>query len=223
VTLRRGPFGDYVQLGEATGEGKKKTKPKRASLVKGMAPAEITLEIGLALLSLPREVGPHPDSGEPISAGIGRFGPYVKHQSTYKSLTDGDDVLTVGLNRAVDLIAQAPVKVPAKALGDHPDDGKPITIHSGRYGPYVQHLKIRATLPKDIAEDSITLLQAVELIKAKATKSGAAPKAKKPTAKKPAVKKPATKKTAAKKTAAKKPTATKKPAPKKTAAPVADA
>jgi DNA topoisomerase-1 len=223
VTLRRGPFGDYVQLGEATGEGKKKTKPKRASLVKGMAPADITLEIGLALLSLPREVGPHPDSGEPISAGIGRFGPYVKHQSTYKSLTDGDDVLTVGLNRAVDLIAQAPVKVPAKALGDHPDDGKPITIHSGRYGPYVQHLKIRATLPKDIAEDSITLLQAVELIKAKATKSGAAPKAKKPTAKKPAVKKPATKKTAAKKTAAKKPTATKKPAPKKTAAPVADA
>ncbi|MEC7572692.1 MAG: type I DNA topoisomerase [Pseudomonadota bacterium] len=172
VTLRRGPFGDYVQLGEATGEGKKKTKPKRASLAKGMVPAEVTLETALGLLSLPREVGPHPDSGEPITAGIGRFGDYVKHQSTYKSLTDGDDVLTIGLNRAVDLIAQAPQRTPAKALGDHPDDGVPVTIHSGRYGPYVQHHKVRATLPKGVAEDSVTLAQAVELIAAKAAKAG---------------------------------------------------
>ncbi|MDA8573989.1 type I DNA topoisomerase [Alphaproteobacteria bacterium] len=215
VTLRRGPFGDYVQLGEATGEGKKKTKPKRASLAKNMVAAEITLVQGLALLSLPREVGPHPDSGEPISAGIGRFGPYVKHQSTYKSLTDGDDVLTIGLNRAVDLIAQAPKKVPAKTLGEHPDDNAPITVHSGRYGPYVQHQKIRATLPKDVAEDSLTLEQAVALIKAKAEKSGTATKAKKPAAKKTAAKKPAAKKTTTKKAAAKKPAAKKKAAAKK--------
>ena len=94
----------------------------------------------------------------------------MKHQSTYKSLTDGDDVLTIGLNRAVDLIAQAPQRTPAKALGDHPDDGVPVTIHSGRYGPYVQHLKVRATLPKGVAEDSVTLAQAVELIAAKAAK-----------------------------------------------------
>ena len=145
---------------EAAGEVEK-TKPKRASLAKGMVPAEVTLETALGLLSLPREVGPHPDSGEPITAGIGRFGAYVKHQSTYKSLTDGDDVLTIGLNRAVDLIAQAPQRTPAKALGDHPDDGVPVTIH--RPGPMRSTTRSARRRPK-VAEDSVTLGQAIELI-----------------------------------------------------------
>src|SRR5690606_33140559 len=98
------PFGVYLQLGEAEGD----EKPKRASLPKNLAPAEVDLKKALALLALPREIGRHPDDGKPITAGIGRYGPYVKHGSTYRSLSEGDDVLTIGLNRAVALVPEAP-------------------------------------------------------------------------------------------------------------------
>ena len=201
VTVRRGPYGAYVQLGPATTppapppepavKGKKKAKieaekPKRVSIPKGLPPAEVDLDTGLRLLALPREVGKHPESNEAISAGIGRFGPYLKHGPVYKSLADDDDVLTIGLNRAVVLLAegkQRAAAVPGRVLGNHPADGKPITIGSGRFGPYAKHGSLYASLPKAISPDAITLEQAVELIAAKAAKSGGAVKAKTPAAK----------------------------------------
>jgi DNA topoisomerase I len=167
VSLRQGPYGQYVQLGEPEG----KTKPKRASLAKSMDAATIDLERGLALLALPREVGMHPETGEKILAGIGRYGPYINHGGNYLSLKEDDDVLAIGLNRAVALIADAPQKAPAKSVGDHPKDGKPVTLRSGRYGPYVQHGTLRATLPKGTDADSMTIEKAVEILAAKASRA----------------------------------------------------
>ncbi len=205
VTLRKGPYGVYVQLGEPEG----KTKPKRASLPKGMDPADVTLDKALALLALPREIGLHPETKQPILAGIGRFGPYLKHGDTYKSLGRDDDVLEIGLNRAVVVLAEAKggrkAAAPAKTLGDHPDGG-PVTLHDGRYGPYVQHGSVRATIPRDADKDTYTLEEAVPLLAAKAAKDAAS-------GKKPA-KKAAPKKTAA----AKAPAEKKAPAAKKTPA-----
>ena len=126
----------------------------------------------MALLSLPREVGPEPDTGEMISAAIGRFGPYIKLGGTYVSLKGDDDVLTIGLNRAVHLLADAPRKDPPRELGSHPKDNKPVTLRQGRWGAYVQHGKLMATLPKHLDKDSITLEQAIELLDAKAAKGG---------------------------------------------------
>ncbi|GAA0581939.1 type I DNA topoisomerase [Caenispirillum bisanense] len=212
VTLRKGPYGVYVQLGEAEG----KTKPKRASLPKGMDPADVTLDKALALLSLPREIGLHPETKQPILAGIGRFGPYLKHGDTYKSLGRDDDVLEIGLNRAVVVLAEAKggrkAGAPAKTLGEHPDGG-PVTLHDGRYGPYVQHGSVRATIPRDADKDSYTLEDAVPLLAAKAAKDAASGKkpAKKAAPKKAAAAKaPAEKKApAAKKAPAKKPATSK--------------
>ena len=210
VTLRKGPFGFYVQLGEPGEDG---SKPKRASLPKGQAPDEVTLDQAVRLLALPREVGAHPESGEPIVAGLGRYGPYIKHGSTYCSLKEGDDVLTIGLNRAVTLLAEAPArgrKSSGKPIGDHPEDGKPVTLHQGRYGPYVKHNKLNATITGDITPDEITLDQAVALLAAQAEKKGRkTPKktaAKKKTAQKTVTKtaKKTAKKATAKKTAKKK-------------------
>ena len=216
VSMRKGPYGTYVQLGEKTDEV---PKPKRASLTKGMNPADVTLETALGLLALPREVGPDPESGEIILAGIGRYGPYLKIGSTYVSIPAGDDVLTIGINRAVDLIANNPKKKsPGRELGEY--EGKQITVGSGRFGPYVKHLKTYATIPKSITPEEVTLEQAIDLIKAKVEKSGGAKKApakKAPAKKTAAAKKPAAKKATAKKTPAKK-TAAKKPAAKKPAA-----
>jgi DNA topoisomerase-1 len=169
VTLRKGPYGHYVQLGEP--EGKK--KPKRASLPKGLSPADVDLERALGLLRLPRDVGPHPETGEMIQAGLGRYGPYLKYDGGFTSLPADDDVLTIGLNRAVTIIAESQAKKGGGKtieLGNHPDDGKPVKIKSGRFGPYAEHGKIRATLPKGTEMDAVTLEQAVELIKAKAAK-----------------------------------------------------
>ena len=214
VTLRKGPYGHYVQLGEPEGEGKKKTKPRRASLVKGTDPATVDLNKALSLLSLPREVGPHPETGEVISAGLGRYGPYLKMGSTYVSLKEGDDVLDVGLNRAVVLFAEAPQKKSSgKSLGDHPSDGKPVTLRAGRYGPYVQHGSLRASLPSGVDAETLDLNGAVTILEEKSAKSPAKkPAAKKAPAKKPAAKKAAPKKSPAKKTIAKKPAAKKTPA-----------
>ncbi|WP_374447271.1 type I DNA topoisomerase [Stella sp.] len=172
VWMRKGPYGQYVQLGDADGGD----KPKRQSIPKGLAPGDVTLDTALALLALPRTVGTHPESGEPILAGIGRFGPYLKHGSVYKSLGAGDDVLTIGLNRAVDLLASAPGRggrQPGRPVGEHPDDGKPITVHAGRYGPYVQHGDIRATLPKGMVADAVTVAVALPLLAERAAKAPA--------------------------------------------------
>ena len=215
VTVRKGPFGFYVQRGEPTEDG---DKPKRSSIPKELSPLAVTFEQALALLALPREIGAHPESGDPIVAGLGRYGPYVKHGRTYVSLKDGDEVLSIGLNRAVTLIAEAPARRganPGKEIGVHPDDEKPITAHEGRYGPYVKHGRLNATLPKGLAPDSVTVERAVELLAAQAEKKKA--KSGKKTAVKKATKK-ATKK-AAKKTTKKtaKKAATKKSAKKATA------
>jgi DNA topoisomerase-1 len=191
VTLKKGPFGYYVQLGEARA---KKEKPKRASLLKAMDPATLTLEEALALLSLPREVGRHPTSGQPILAGVGRFGPYLKHGSAYVSLGADENVLSIGLNRAATLIDEAPAKRtragarPLRELGAHPDDGKVVEVYAGRYGPYVKHGKINASLPKDAAPEGVTLEEAVRLIAERASKLAGAPPRRRVKAKKAAEK-----------------------------------
>jgi DNA topoisomerase I len=208
VTARSGRFGPFVQLGE--GE-----KPKRSSIPKGLSLSGITIEEALALLSLPREVGKHPEDGEPILANNGRFGPYVQHGKTYANLTAGEDVLTIGLNRAVDLIATKLAKGPGRfqrnaptgrALGNHPDGGD-VQVMDGKYGAYVKWSDVNATIPKAIEKDAITLEQALELIKARQAAMPAKKTAKKVAPKKVADKKPAAKKPAAKKAAAKKPAA----------------
>jgi DNA topoisomerase-1 len=170
VSLRKGPYGTYVQLGD--GE-----KPKRSSLPKGMAPADVTLESALKLLALPREIGPHPEGGEPIVAGLGRFGPYIRHGKVFKSIAADDDVLTIGLNRAVSLLAEPRQgrrggRTALKEVGAHPDDGAPIQLYSGRYGPYVAHGGINATLPRDVAPEEIKLDEAIELLRAQAARTG---------------------------------------------------
>ena len=189
VTLRSGRFGPYVQLGEAV-DGE---KPKRAGLPKGTAPEDVDLDRALALLSLPREVGRHPEDGEPIRGGIGRFGPYVQHGKTYANLEAGDDIFHIGLNRAVTLIAEKLAKGPrfrrfgsdpGRPLGDHPTRGGPIAAKNGRYGPYVSHDGVNATLPRDKTPETITLEEAAALIDARSER-GPAPHARPRKAKRP--------------------------------------
>ena len=187
VTLRKGPYGFYVQLGEELEKEKGKKappKPKRASVPRHMDPAALDLDAALGLLSLPREVGPHPETGRIITAGIGRFGPYIKHGSIYVSLKE-DDVLSIGLNRAVTLFAEAPSSG-AREVGDHPRDGKPITIRKGRWGLYVKHGRINASLPDTTEPDDLTIEQAVLLLEDRAKKG---PQKKATTKKKPKKKK----------------------------------
>jgi DNA topoisomerase-1 len=180
VTLRQGPYGPYVQLGEAD-PAKKDEKPKRVSLPKQMPPDEVTLDRAVALLNLPRVVGKHPETRHDILAGIGRFGPYLKHDGVFKSIPRDEDVLTIGLNRAVDLLATAGrgrQRAPGREIGKHPADQAPVTLHQGKYGPYVAHGKIYASLPRDMEEKDLTLELAVALLAAKAAKKPgkAAPK-----------------------------------------------
>ena len=165
VTLRRGPYGFYVQLGEAEG----KTKPKRASLTRDINPEDLNLQTAIGLLSLPREVGLHTTENEMITAAIGRFGPYIKMGGTYVSLKE-DSVLEIGLNRAIDLLADAPRRPAPVDIGKHPDDGKPITLKTGRYGPFVEHGSTKATLPKDEKDKIPSLELAIELIQKKSSK-----------------------------------------------------
>ena len=226
IHLKSGRFGPYVQRGEATPENK---KPPRSSLPKqgrdylpGWGPNEITLEQAVTLLTLPRQIGEHPDGGM-IASNLGRFGPYIMHQRpdeekpVYVNLKETLDVFEIGMNRAVEMLAEkranpgrgrrAAAK-PLKELGEHPESGGAISIMDGRYGPYVKWEKVNATLPKDVEPKDVTVEMAVQLIadkagktKKKAPAKKAAPKkaaAKKTTAKKPAAKKTASKKTAAK-------------------------
>lgn len=210
VHLKSGRFGPYVQLGE----GK---EPKRSSLPKGWDAASLTLEGALKLLSLPREVGLHPETGLPISAGIGRYGPFVLHDGKYANLPDVEEVFTVGLNRAVDLIAQKAAggfqRASASSIKTFEHDDGPIKIAVGRFGPYANQGKVYANIPKETKPEDVTLEQAVALIAAKIEAGGGKKKAAKkaPAKKVAAAKKPATKTAAAKKPAAK------KAAPKKTA------
>ena len=175
VTLKKGPYGHYVQLGDGGGE----EKPKRVSLPKGMKPGDIDLDTALRLLALPREVGPHPETGETILAGVGRYGPYLKHGNTFKSLGPDDDVLTIGLNRAVSLLAeqsggrgQRPRAEPLRVLGQHPASGATLAISKGRFGPYIAHQGVFATVPRTVPIEDVTLEQAVEWIAERAAKSG---------------------------------------------------
>lgn len=165
-----GPYGPYVQLGQNGDNGKK--KPPRISLPKGTAPGEVSLEYALALLALPRKLGKHPDTGKSVEAGIGRFGPYVRHDGEYRSLTKDDDVLTVDLDRALELLAKEKGKrgkaAMLREIGKHPADGEPIAAYTGRYGPYIKHGKLNASLPKGTSVDDLTLEQAVELLAQKA-------------------------------------------------------
>uniref|UniRef100_UPI0035686984 topoisomerase C-terminal repeat-containing protein n=1 Tax=Actibacterium sp. TaxID=1872125 RepID=UPI0035686984 len=177
ITLRMGRFGPYVQKGEPTEDT---PKPPRASLPKGWKPEEIDLEKAQMLLSLPRELGQHPEDGELVEAGIGRYGPFVKHGKLYANLPEVDEVFTVGMNRAVELLAQKAAKTgrgrataaPLKELGEHPEKGGAISVMDGRYGPYVKWEKVNATLPKDVDPAEITLETAVQLIGEKAAKKG---------------------------------------------------
>ncbi len=200
VTLKHGRFGPYVERAN-------EPKPKRSGLPKGWDPSEVDLAQALKLLALPREVGLHPEDQKPIVAGLGRFGPYVKHGSIYASLSDANELFDVGLNRAVTLIEEKKAKQQGQTLremGDHPEGG-PVTIMKGRYGPYVKHGRTNASLPKGTEADDVTMEQAVELLAARAKKKPAKKAAKK-AAKKPAkkaAKKPAKK--PAKKAAKKKP------------------
>lgn len=183
ISLRNGRYGPYIQRGEATAEVK---KPPRASLPRGWSADELTLERALMLLNLPREIGPHPEDGEMIEAGIGRFGPFVKHGSVYANIKEVDDVFTIGMNRAVEELALKASKAKGrgatakalKELGDHPDGGA-LQIFDGRYGPYVKWNKINATLPKDVEPETVTLEIAVNLVNEKATKKSPKRKAKK--------------------------------------------
>lgn len=188
VTLRRGPYGLYLQVGES--EKKPKKKPKRQGVPKGWGPADIDLDTALRLLALPRKIGDHPDDGKPIEAGIGPYGPYVRHDRVYANLEDPHDALTIGLNHAVILIAEKGKSrgrgtKALRDIGDHPEDGKPVRIFDGRYGPYVKHGRTNATLPRDTELESLTLDDAIALIaaKSKRTKSKGKTKQRRKTAK----------------------------------------
>ncbi len=184
ISLRAGRFGPYVQRGDAT---EANPKPDRASLPKGWSADGLTLDRALALLSLPREVGKHPDDGVMVEAGIGRFGPYVKHGSVYANIPEVEEVFTIGMNRAVEVLARkaqrgagrAASAGPLRSLGAHPAGGE-VQVMPGKYGPYVKWDKVNATLPKGVEPEAITLEEALVLITEKAGKSGgrktAAPK-----------------------------------------------
>ena len=161
ITVRRGPYGLYVQQGEAT-QDKKAPKPKRTSLPKGMDGEQMTLDQALGLLSLPRLVGIHPETKEPMQVGIGRFGPYVRMGAVYGSLDRDDDVLAIGENRAVDLLAKKLASV--RTLGPHPADKELVSVRKGRFGPYFQHGQTVANLPRGVTMDDVTLEDAVALL-----------------------------------------------------------
>lgn len=207
VHLKIGRFGPYV---ETAGDG---DKPRRSSLPKGWSPAGMDLERALRLLSLPREVGPHPEDGKPITAGLGRYGPFIQHAGTYANVADIDEVFDIGLNRAVSLLAEkragragrGAASAPLKELGPHPEDGAPVQVMAGRFGPYVKWNKVNATLPRGTAPEDMTLDAALPLLAAKAAAGGSKTKPTKARSAKPkAAAKSKTTKAPAKKATAKK-------------------
>ena len=218
IRVFKGRFGPYVQRGPVTEENK---KPPRQSIPKDWPPEEVDLEQAVRLLSLPRQIGPHPEDGVMVWANIGRYGPYIKHAEstsdrggTNANLESIDEVFTVGMNRAVQLLAEkvasrggrGKAAKPIREMGEHPDMGGPVNVMEGKYGPYVKWEKVNATIPKEIEPADLTMERAVELIEEKLAKSPAKRKAAKKAAPKKATakKKAPAKKTAAKKTASKK-------------------
>ena len=202
ISLKSGRFGPYVQRGDATPENK---KPPRASLPKGWSKDDMDLEKALMLLNLPREIGPHPEDGVMVEAGIGRYGPFIKHGSVYANIKEVDDVFVIGMNRAMEELAKKAARgggrtrtaaAPLKELGEHPTEGGPVNVMDGRYGAYVKFGKINATLPKDVEAADVTMDMAVALIAEKASKGGKKKAAPKKAAPKKAApkKKPAAKK-----------------------------
>jgi DNA topoisomerase I len=193
VTLRAGRFGPYLQLGEAS-KDKDAEKPKRAGIPKGVDRNAITLEQALRLLSLPREVGLHPETQKPIVANFGRFGPYILHDGMYANLENEEDVFTIGLNRAVTVLAEKKANPKSrfgqakalKELGEHPESKAAVKVMSGRYGPYITDGDTNANVPKGTDPQSVTLEQAVELLRARAEMGGGGKKKKKKAAKAPA-------------------------------------
>ena len=208
VYLRKGPYGFYVQAGALD-----EKKPKRSSLPKEKNPAELDLDYALGLLALPRDVGAHPETGDMIQSAIGRFGPYLKYQGKFASLPKDEDVLAIGINRAVDILADAAKKA-GRSLGDHPSGGT-VELKKGRFGPYIEHNKLRAPVPRGTDMETITLEMGLEWLAKKA--AAPAKKSAKKSAKK-AAKKAAKSKTAAKKKASSKKATAKKAAVKKKAA-----
>ena len=187
IQLLQGPYGPYIQLGEMEGD----KKPKRVSVPKNVQPDAVTLEIALKLLALPRDLGPHPEGGKKVHAAIGRFGPYVSHDGQFKSIPKDENVFDIGLERAVALLKepkQFGSRGALKVLGKHPEDGQPVALYSGKYGPYVKHGKINATLPDEGMISTVTLEEAVELLAAKAGKGGKSKAKAKPAPKKAAAK-----------------------------------
>jgi len=177
ITVKTGRFGPYVQRGEATKEA---PKPPRASLPKGWTKGDMDLDKALQLLNLPREIGPHPEDGVMIEAGIGRYGPFIKHGSTYANIKDVDEVFTIGMNRAMEELAKKAARgggatraaaTPLKELGEHPTEGGAVNVMDGRYGPYIKFGKINATLPKGVEPGDVTMDMAVQLIAEKAAKA----------------------------------------------------
>ena len=214
VLLKVGRFGPYVELGSDD-------KPKRSSLPKGWTPGGLDLEQALKLLSLPREVGRDPQDGEPILAGLGRYGPYVQHGRTYASVDSIEDAFEIGLNRAVTLIAEKKAggprgrgagATPTRVLGPHPTRGDELSIMPGRYGAYIKMGKVNVTLPKGADVDSLSLEEAARLVDAKAGVEGVEKKAKRAASKPKTAAKPAA---GAKAKAA--PAGKAKPAPKRAA------
>jgi DNA topoisomerase-1 len=184
VYMRTGRFGPYVQLGDVEEEagkrkkGKRTTKPPRASLPPGMEPDDVTLEVALRLLSMPYQVAVHPETGEPVKVGIGRYGPYVVHDGDFRSLKKGDDVLDLSLERALELLAEPKrggrrrsAPKPLRGLGAHPDDGKPVEVYDGRYGPYVRHGGTNVSVPKGTEVKRLTLEAALDLLAKKKVRS----------------------------------------------------
>lgn len=164
VFVLTGRYGPYVQLGEVTEDNK---KPKRVSLLKGMNQSSVDLDTALQLLSLPRPLGNHPETGKEIRAGVGRYGPFVVHDGTFKSLGKDDNVLSVDLNRAVELLKQKKKSTRSseiKELGKHPDNGEQIRVMDGRYGPYLKYGKKNISLPKGVKPENVTLEQAIQII-----------------------------------------------------------
>ena len=218
VYMMNGPYGPYLQVGVAV-EGEKK-KPKRVSIPKEIAINSVNMDIANMLLSLPRDLGLHPETNKKVVANIGRFGPYVNHDGKFKSIPKTESVFSIDLAGAVALFAAANTgPAPIADLGEHPSGEGRVEIYAGRYGPYVQHAKVRATIPKSIEPESLTIDEALGLLAEKAAKDEATGKigAKKTSSKKPAVKKSVTTKTATSKTKVIKATG-KKPATKKKAA-----
>lgn len=187
IYLKDGRFGAYIQLGEQI-EGEE--KPKRSGLPKSLLPADVELDYALKLLSLPRLVGKHPETDDDITADLGRYGPYLRAGKQSASLDTVDELFDIGVNRAVTVLAEKKTvkrgSSVIKELGEHPDDGKPVNVMNGRFGPYVKHDKINATIPKDEEPESVTLERGLELVAARVAKGPA--KKKKPAKRKAASK-----------------------------------